>query len=416
MKALDSKRDALCICAIVALLSGCGGLQPPIGAPGAVTQREEIAAADSAAMARAGGHHTLPASSYEVLHRFHGRDGSHPTAGLINVNAMLYGTASAPGGVVYSISTTGKERVLHRFHGLDGKNPYANLIDVNGTLYGTTYGGGDNDEGTAFSVTTTGAEKVLYSFGGGSDGKNPAGSLITVDGTLYGTTDWGGSGSCTGGCGTIFSITASGTEQVLHTFGGGSDGSHPDAGLTNVKGTLYGTTESGGANAEGTVFSVTTSGKEQVLYSFAGHDGAAPQAGLINVNGTLFGTTYSGGSRCGSYGCGTVFSVSTRGTEKVLYSFGGGSDGAAPEAGLVNVNGTLYGTTTFGGGKNDGTVFSVAMTGKERVLHSFGGGSDGSLPMASLIDVRGKLYGTSWRGGGSGCRGVGCGTVFAFTP
>ncbi len=104
------------------------------------------------------------------------------------------------------------------------------------------------------------------------------------------------------------------------------------------------------------------------------------------------------------------------GTEKVLYSFAGGFDGAAPEAGLVDANGALYGTTTFGGAKDDGTVFSVTATGKERVLHNFGGGSDGSLPMASLINAKGTLYGTSYRGGSSGCRGVGCGTVFTFTP
>ena len=288
--------------ATVALLSGCGGLQPPMGAPDAM-QKAGIAAPESAAIARASGHRIIPASSYEVLHRFDGRDGSHPTAGLINVNAMLYGTASSPGGVVYSISTTGKETVLHRFHGFDGARPYASLINVNGTLYGTTYGGGTNGEGSVFSITTTGTEKVLYSFGGGSDGKNPAARFINVNGSLYGTTYWGGSGSCTGGCGTVFSITTSGIEKLLHTFGGGSDGSHPVAGLTNVKGTLYGTTLYGGSNgcinsqSCGTVFSITTTGKEKVLYSFAGGtDGAAPAGQLINVNGTLFGTTYSGGA------------------------------------------------------------------------------------------------------------------------
>jgi hypothetical protein len=35
---------------------------------------------------------------------------------------------------------------------------------------------------------------------------------------------------------------------------------------------------------------------------------------------------------------------------RVLYSFRGGSDGAFPNAGLTNVNGTFYGTTSDGGG------------------------------------------------------------------
>lgn len=48
----------------------------------------------------------------------------------------------------------------------------------------------------------------------------------------------------------------SGTETVLNTFGSGSDGAGPQAGLINVKGTLYGTTQAGGANGDGTVFSL----------------------------------------------------------------------------------------------------------------------------------------------------------------
>jgi uncharacterized repeat protein (TIGR03803 family) len=67
---------------------------------------------------------------------------------------------------------------------------------------------------------------------------------------------------------------------------------------------------------------------------------------LIDVNGTLYGTTWTGGY----YGGGTVYSISTSGAEKVLYSFRGGGDGASPESALIYVNGTLYGTTVNGGG------------------------------------------------------------------
>jgi len=134
---------------------------------------------------------------------------------------------------------------------------------------------------------------------------------------LYGTTDEGGTyceSSSAFGCGTVFAITTSGTETVLNSFGTGSgDGSYPDAGLLNVKGTLYGTTSSGGAYAYGgTVFKITTSGAETVLHSFEGPagDGSLPFAGLINVNGTLYGTTGYGGSGSCEIGCGTVFSLS----------------------------------------------------------------------------------------------------------
>jgi hypothetical protein len=43
--------------------------------------------------------------------------------------------------------------------------------------------------------------------------------------------------------------------------------------------------------------------------------------------------------------------------------------------------------------------FSIATSGAERVLHSFNSGSDGALPDASLIDLKGVLYGTTDEGG-----------------
>jgi hypothetical protein len=53
-----------------------------------------------------------------------------------------------------------------------------------------------------------------------------------------------------------------------------------------------------------------------VLYSFKGgkKGGEFPNEALINVNGTLYGTTRSGGrGNCGgdgyAYGCGTVFAL-----------------------------------------------------------------------------------------------------------
>jgi uncharacterized repeat protein (TIGR03803 family) len=140
--------------------------------------------------------------------------------------------------------------------------------------------------------------------------------------------------------------------------------------LINVNGTLYGTTVGGGRRyGNGTVYSITTSGQEKVLYRFErrGSNAATPEAGLINVKGTLYGTTLEGGgsSACGEYGCGTVYSITLRRVETVLYRFAGGSDGSHPGATLVNVNGTLYGTTALGGGSSSkcsegcGTVFAL---------------------------------------------------------
>ncbi len=45
------------------------------------------------------------------------------------------------------------------------------------------------------------------------------------------------------------------------------------------------------------------------------------RARLLNVNGTLYGTTSYGGVMVGYYSVGTVFSVTPSGTEKILHSF-----------------------------------------------------------------------------------------------
>ncbi|MGA8385873.1 MAG: choice-of-anchor tandem repeat GloVer-containing protein [Candidatus Cybelea sp.] len=405
-----------------ALLAACGGNSPSSSTPMSVTPQIAAPLSQSPTGVMAERTHVRPA--YSVLYSFKGgSDGEYPWAGLLNANGTLYGTTGYGGskhkGTVFKITTSGNETVLYRFKGgaVDGENPYASLINVKGTFYGTTRRGGGGCEhhfcGTVFSITPSGMETVLHSFDGGRgnpDGAFPEASLINVKSTLYGTTLSAGPEAY----GTVFSVTTSGTETVLHGFSGigSGDGAFPYARLLNIKDTLYGTTREGSATNEGIVFSVTLSGSETVLYNFAGgSDGASPWAGLINVNGTLYGTTRGGGSGCGGYGCGTVFAITTSGKEMVLHRFGGSSDGALPTADLLNINGTLYGTTQGGGANNDGTVFSITTSGTETVLHSFGTGTgDGQNPYAGLINVNGTLYGTTTSGGS------GYGTVFSFSP
>ena len=376
-------------------------------------------------------------ASEAVLFSFDGSDGSTPLAGLTNVGGTLYGNTYFGGtgsGTVFKITTSGSETVVHAFGGpKDGAQPtYAGLVKVGGSLYGTTAAGGKYGYGTVFKITSAGKERVLYSFKGpwsGPDGARPVAGLVDVNGTLYGTTSYGGTGCPPSenatGCGTVFKITTSGTETVLYSFTGGSDGYDPQAALTDVNGTLYGTTVLGGCTPScagwGTVFKVTTSGTENVLYSFAGApDGGNPQAGLTNVNGTLFGTTSAGGSYrycSGGDGCGTVFKITTSGAETVLHSFTGGlsgPDGAVPWVGLLNVSGTLYGTTEYGGTGGYGVVYSITKSGKETVVHTFQGtpgyGPDGAYSFGDLTNVNGTLYGTTDAGGTNGD-----GTVFSLS-
>jgi uncharacterized repeat protein (TIGR03803 family) len=317
----------------------------------------------------------------------------------------------------------------------DGSRPQANLVRIGSELYGTTqYGGTTNDQclygcGIVFEVSPSGREQVLYRFKGGADGASPVASLIVVKGTLYGTTSAGGTGrACLGGCGTVFSLGTSGkSERVVYSFRGGADGINPVASLTALNGSLYGTTQYGGAHTRlcssgcGTVFRLSAPGAESVVYRFkGGRDGSQPIADLLALNGALYGTTQYGGvgtAFCET-GCGTIFRLSTSGVEKTLYAFEYGpklGDGAFPSAGLTALDNQLYGTTLGGGQASEGTVFKAdPSSGAERVLHSFYRSSsemDGEFPLAGLVAANGLLYGTTRNGGTSGL-----GTVFEISP
>jgi uncharacterized repeat protein (TIGR03803 family) len=296
--------------------------------------------------------------------------------------------------------------------------------------------------GAAWAQTET----VLYNFCAQTectDGANPmAGLVFDQKGNLYGTTNYGGPSSCEGvGCGLVFKLSPKGKETALYNFCSQRDcmdGALPLAGLIfDQKGNLYGTTEAGGAHGYGAVFKLTPEGKEEVLYSFCAHtkaavctDGASPHAGVVfDRNGNLYGTTAGGGA----HGYGTVFKLTPKGRETVLYSFCAQTnctDGKYPFAGVVlDQTGNLYGTTISGGVHHPsscelygcGVVFKLTPKGKEEVLYSFcaqNNCTDGEYPYAGVVfDQRGNLYGTTVEGGHSdiNCGSYGCGVVFKLT-
>ncbi len=296
--------------------------------------------------------------------------------------------------------------VLYQFRsGSSGINPYAGVVlDASGNLYGTTHNDGAFASGTVFKMTASGKEKVLHSFSQfGGDGVFPEYGTLVRDsfGNLYGTTIWGGiNEQC---CGTVLKVSASGKETVLYRFTGTGGDGFPLAGVVrDSSGNLYGATPNGGPNNAGTVFKIDSAGKKTILYSFTGSpDGAYPQAGLLrDSKGNIYGTTMQGGSS----GAGTVFEVDSSGKETVLYSFTGAADGSFPESGLIrDSRGNLYGTTSAGGAQPAGTVFKVDPSGEETVLYNFTGSADGGFPVeGSLVrDSAGNLYGTTPQGGAS---------------
>jgi uncharacterized repeat protein (TIGR03803 family) len=264
-----------------------------------------------------------PAVKEKMLHGFQlaTADGVFPSGPVvIDAQGNLFGTTMDGGkrgkGTVYKIARDGSETLLHIFTGhADGSVPSgALLLDADGTLYGTTvHGGGACNCGTVFKLAPDGTNTLLYAFTGGTDGISPLYGLVRdADGNMYGTTTDGGDGQ-----GTVFKLTMGGVESVLHVFSGGTDGATPTAGVTLGKdGNLYGVTGKGGDPACncGTIFKVAPDGAETVLHAFQGPDGANPQAGLVaDKKGSLYGTTQTGGScAASSTGCGVVFELKTK--------------------------------------------------------------------------------------------------------
>jgi uncharacterized repeat protein (TIGR03803 family) len=338
-----------------------------------------------------------------------------------------------------------QETVLYNFPcGPTGCEPSSNLIfDSAGNLYGTSPYGGATNYGVVFELSPQAGggwtEAVLHSFSdNGHDGFHPQGGLIfDAAGNLYGTTSDGGDHRG----GTVFELApqvgGGWSEFVLHNFGGGTDGSEPNAGLImDATGNLYGTTTVGGAHGYGTAFElkpVAGGGwTEKMLHSFSGTtDGSEPYAGLtFDAAGNLYGTTTGGGAYLG----GTVFELlpqaSGQWLGRVLHAFGqvnaNGVSIVEPYGGVVfDQAGNLYGTTYYGGGGSGGVVYELTPTAggwKETSVHNFGdgtsGGSGTNLYAGVVFDTAGNLYGTTINGGDEhgDCSGTGCGVVFELTP
>lgn len=361
----------------------------------------------------------LSGSGFDSIYSFQGApDGAAPDADVVNVHGAFYGTTSKGGanacacGTVFAIDPSGSERVVYSFAGgRDGANPQAGLVVHDGKLYGTTEQGGmgpSGGNGTVFEVTSAGKERVLYRFKGGKDGANPYAALTFFHGAFYGTTYSGG----TKDDGVIFKITPSGSEATLYRFKNSPDGRGPLGGLIAVGNTLYGTTAGGGTHIRGTVYTSGASGDERVIYNFKGHkDGEIPSTTLVLFGSTLYGTTVYGGGPS-SISDGTVFGITLAGKEHVVYRFQGSPDGASPYGNLTVVRGKLYGTTYFGGQgppsqHGFGTVYELTTAGRETILHSFTGGAGGGNPAAGMIAVDGTLYGTSSGAGLSYSNGEG---------
>jgi uncharacterized repeat protein (TIGR03803 family) len=360
-----------------------------------------------------------------VLHSFSAYpDGAVPYGPLIMDAAHnLYGTTQDGGtfselnyGTVFKLDANGTETILYSFQGIpDAVYPESGLIfDAAGNLYGTGAHGGSQNHGAVFELDPAGNEVVLHSFTGTDGDTLRSGLFRDKAGNLYGTTFNNGAS----GKGTIYRLNAAGTETGLYSFAGAPDGAHPIAGLIrDPEGNFYGTTYAGGTSNYGSIYEVTNKGKEIVLYSFDSF--AFPTASLIrDRDGNLYGTTYLGGP----LGTGTIYKLDTNDQLTVLYTFlFNGMDGYYPYGTMImDAAGNFYGTTSAGGIYGKGTVYKLDTSGVETVLYNFAGApNDGANPWSGLIgDSEGNLYGTTLSGGStmnqSNCP-QGCGVVFELS-
>jgi uncharacterized repeat protein (TIGR03803 family) len=348
-------------------------------------------------------------------------DGQDPQAGMIRgADGNFYGTTEYGGndlgGTVFKYTPTASEKYApmgnvatitdfaFASNPQGSQGPVATVLQSNdGNFYGTTYAGGTHNAGTVFKVTPSGLKTVLWSFGGGNDGGYPKAALIQAsDGNLYGTTSSGG----TFGYGAVFKITPAGAESVLWNFGGGSDGSYPEAGVVQGSdGSFYGSTSLGGTQGFGTVFRITPAGVETVLVNFDYTNGTEPKSGVILASdGNFYGTTAGGGTAGG----GVAFKVTLAGDLSIIWNFGAGNDAEGPWSGLIQGrDGNFYGTSVAGGTIRNssvsgcGTVFRLTPDGVETVLWDFGYGGNGAtlFPFSLVEDADGNFYGTNWIGG-----------------
>ena len=198
------------------------------------------------------------------------------------------------------------------------------------------------------------------------------------------------------------SNSGGGQMTTVYSFGpaSGTDGQHPYGGvMIGSDGYLYGTTRSGGPNGTGTVFKLSTSGTESILYSFAvaGADAQFPIGGVaMDSHGNIWGTASLGGDG----GNGTVFEISPSGTE-TLYSLVTSSiSGTEPcSTPVVDADDNIYGTTDQSNNTytsyGAGTVFKIS-GGVVSILYTFQTAAPTDGPFAGLItDGAGNFYGTT---------------------
>jgi uncharacterized repeat protein (TIGR03803 family) len=358
------------------------------------------------------------AQTVDFLYQFSGNQGN--AVGVIQgTDGNFYGsggTGAYAKGQIFRMTPAGEVTTIYSFcaksgcpDGTDVTTPPA--LGSDGYLYGVTGSGGNSsNSGTFYKMTLDGDITTLYSFcpaSGCADGQYPNGIILASDGNYYGTTELGGKHNG----GTIFSISPSGTFELLYTFctqSNCADGQNPlYPPVQGIDGNFYGTAYAGGAHNGGVIYQITGAGAYKVLYNFCSYQtscptGANPAPIVQDSKGNFFGTTVLGGNS----NHGTVFEFTSANQYKVLHTFLG-YDGSQPGSGLTLAgDGSFYGVTQGGGGPKEGNIYKVSSAGVFKSIYVFRG-NEGYDPFYGLFQgTNGSLYGTTAYGPSPCCYGM----------
>lgn len=262
---------------------------------------------------------------------------------------------------------------------------------------GTLYGQSDHDYAhNVFEMNKAGQLQWLNPFVFVSNGNIMLGS----NNNIYVTT----APYLEGGVLSRFPVDNPFEGNALRVFNESGLGWDPSAVVTEASnGYLYGTTEQGGLNDGGVAYRIrhNGSGYEIIHFFNTSHGGMNSVAGLVEVEGYLYGTTAKGGIAGGH---GTMFRMRPDGSEFMKLHDFDGLDGRRPEGILLLHERVLYGITTEGGASNAGIIYKVNADGSGFVkLHDFSG-VDGAKPVGGLVlgpDDQ-TLYGMTANGGDNG--------------
>lgn len=285
--------------------------------------------------------------------------------------ATVYGGPTGNGALLHLDADDLQPTRIHAFNTLDGSGriPVGGVaLGKDGFLYGTTKFGGPDQSysfGTIFRIQTNGTGyTTLHQFGSmTNDGTLPVGPLTLLpDGRVFGVTTQGGAG----GSGILYRMNGDGSDyQVVHSFGGDSnDGKSPVAGMVlGADGAIYGTTSDGGTHGGGTVFRITSSGTDYSIISQLPNSGEAkggPASRLLpQPDGTLLGT-----SRTGATNGGYLFALHMDGSDfRILHEFPSypyDTNAHSPASTLVqSPDGSIYGITSAGQFIDSISIFSL---------------------------------------------------------